>query len=249
MSFSGNSLIFNISSDWIPPFHLDSINLASCKLGRQFPKWLQTQKNYSQLYISKSGISDSIPYWFWDDLSPKIFSLDLSNNQIYGSIPNSPIEIAGYPAIGLISNELEGPIPLFLLKVGTLNLSTNGFSKLDSLCDITHDVQTSFLDISFNQLSGELPDCWTHFRSLEVLVLANKLFGQVPISIGSLTEIEALHLGNNFFTNEIPDSLKSCTKLTTFDVGETLSNLIILSLRSNRLSGNIPSHLCHLRHL
>ncbi|GMN68264.1 hypothetical protein TIFTF001_037324 [Ficus carica] len=202
LSFSGNSLIFNISSDWIPPFQLDSLNLASCKLGR-------------------------------------------------------------YPAIGLISNELEGPIPLFLLKVGTLNLSTNGFSKLDSLCDITHDVQTSFLDISFNQLSGEPPDCWTHFRSLKVLVLANnKLFGQIPISIGSLTEIEALHSGNNFFTNEIPDSLKNCTKLKTFDVGEnrlsgpiptwmgeTLSNLIVLSLRSNRLSGNIPSHLCHLRHL
>lgn len=122
---------------------------------------------------------------------------------------------------------------------------------------------TSFLDISFNQLSGELPDCWTHFRSLEVLVLAtNKLSGQIPISIGSLTEIEALHLGNIFFTNEIPDSLKSCTKLTTFDVGEnrlsgpkptwmgeTLSNLIVLSLRSNRLSGSIPSHLCPLRHL
>ena len=64
LSFSGKSLIFNISSNWIPPFQLDSINLASCKLGRQFSKWLETQKNYSQLYISNSGISDSIPYCF-----------------------------------------------------------------------------------------------------------------------------------------------------------------------------------------
>ena len=39
---SNTSLIFNISSDRIPPFQLSNINLQFCQLGPRFPKWLQT---------------------------------------------------------------------------------------------------------------------------------------------------------------------------------------------------------------
>ncbi|KAH7853061.1 hypothetical protein Vadar_032732 [Vaccinium darrowii] len=45
LDFSFNSLVFNISSNWIPPFQLDVIGLASCKLGPDFPKWLRNQNN------------------------------------------------------------------------------------------------------------------------------------------------------------------------------------------------------------
>ncbi|THG15572.1 hypothetical protein TEA_029679 [Camellia sinensis var. sinensis] len=67
--FSSNSLTFNFSSDWVPPFQLDTIMLSSCKLGPHFPKWLQTQNNLSELDISSNGISNVVPNWSWD-LSP-----------------------------------------------------------------------------------------------------------------------------------------------------------------------------------
>ena len=53
-------------------------------LDPRFPKWLQTQKNYVELDISNSQISDSIPDGFWN-LSSKLRSLDLSNNEIMGT--------------------------------------------------------------------------------------------------------------------------------------------------------------------
>ncbi|KAH7845177.1 hypothetical protein Vadar_010168 [Vaccinium darrowii] len=61
LDFSFNSLVFNISSNWIPPFQLDAIRLASCKLGPDFPEWLRNQNNCSQLDISGAGISDVVP--------------------------------------------------------------------------------------------------------------------------------------------------------------------------------------------
>ncbi|EXB38815.1 LRR receptor-like serine/threonine-protein kinase GSO1 [Morus notabilis] len=261
LSLSGNSMILNISSDWNPPFQLDSISLGSCKVGPRFPKWLQTQKNYSKLNISYAGISDSIPDWFWD-LSSEVYSIDLSHNQIHGTTPNSSIEFIGYPEIDLSSNKLEGSIPVFIFKAGAIDLSRNSFSKLDSIFQVSKDSLLTFLDISYNKLSGDLPDCWSNFKELSILVLANNKFsGKIPASIGSLTGIATLNLGNNYFTQELP-SLKSCKYLEAINVaenrlfgpiptwiGESLSSLVIISLRSNNFSGSIPSHLCHLSNL
>ncbi|KAK7825915.1 receptor-like protein eix2 [Quercus suber] len=47
-------------SDWVPPFQLNEIDLQFCRLGPQFPKWLQTQKNYYSLDISNSRILESL---------------------------------------------------------------------------------------------------------------------------------------------------------------------------------------------
>ncbi|XP_062088818.1 receptor-like protein EIX2 [Humulus lupulus] len=150
LGLSGNSLIWNITYDWISPFKLNRIGLHSCKLGPRFPKWLQTQKDYSYLSISNAGISDSIPNWLWD-ISSSCYSMDLSANQIHGTITDSSFKFMGYPYVNLSSNELEGSIPHFMFKVGALDLSMNRFSKLDSLCNVSIDTELTFLDISLNQ--------------------------------------------------------------------------------------------------
>jgi len=86
LDLSSNSLSLKFSPAWVPPFHLDTISLGSCKLGPAFPKWLQTQKNFSRLDMSGVGITDTIPNWFWD-LSSNIMILNLSRNHITGTIP------------------------------------------------------------------------------------------------------------------------------------------------------------------
>ncbi|XP_042479781.1 receptor-like protein EIX2 [Macadamia integrifolia] len=61
---SSTSLILKVSSDWIPPFQLQDIQMRSWHVGPQFPGWLQTQKSISYLDLSSTGISDEIPTWF-----------------------------------------------------------------------------------------------------------------------------------------------------------------------------------------
>ncbi|XP_060671968.1 receptor-like protein EIX2 [Ziziphus jujuba] len=261
---SNKLLIFNVSSAWVPPFKLQTISLSSCKLGPKFPNWLQTQVNYSVLKISNTGISDSIPIWFWNT-STEFHIMNASNNQISGRIPNlSILKWGDIHEVDFSSNRLEGAIPMFLFKVTGLYLSRNKFSNLNYLCDVKGLANMVFLDISFNQLSGTLPDCWSSLYSLAVLNLAHNynLSGKLPTSIGTLLSIQALHLGNNNFTGGLPSSWKNCSRLVAFDVGEnnllgpipswigeSLTKLAILVLRANHFNGSIPSNICHLQSL
>ena len=262
LDLSNTSLVFNFSSDWVPPFQLEKIALWSCQLGPQFPKWLQTQKNCIWLDISNSGISDSLfnSYWIF---SPRLIYMNMSHNQISGHIPNLSLEFSSRPTIDLSSNKLEGEIPSFLFKVTHLDISNNLFSEPALFLCTTNNRNLSILDLSNNQLLGELPNCWMHFEGLKILNLANNRFhGKIPNSIGSLLGIEILDLGNNSFTGELPSSLKNCTKLKFVNLrdnklsgkipmwlGSSHPDLVVLFLRSNHFFGSIPSHLCHLTHL
>ncbi|XP_060960745.1 receptor-like protein EIX2 [Cannabis sativa] len=263
-------LAMNISFDWIPPFQLFYVHLGSCKLGPHFPKWIQTQNKYFELNVSNSGILGSVPDWLWD-FNPYLSLLDLSNNKINGSFHDFEQGIniswddrSHFPDIDLSSNQFEGSIPRFLLQIATsLNLFNNNFSQLNSLCNITDSNHLIFLDVSYNKLSGELPDCWSQAHSLRILVLANnELSGKIPNSIGFINTINILHLGKNNLNSELPSSMKNCTELVIFDVGEnklmgpipawigtSLTKLRILSARSNNFNGSIPLQLCHLEDL
>ncbi|KAM0052954.1 putative non-specific serine/threonine protein kinase [Helianthus debilis subsp. tardiflorus] len=256
LDLSHNSLALEIDHDWSPTFSLDVMSFSSCKLGPSFPIWLQTQKNFSILDISAAQINDSVPDWFWDQLTPNLRYLNLSSNQIYGLVPD--LMYGNQPYIDLRSNNFYGPVPLFPSNTQTLVLRNNMFSgSVSFLCNFT----TIFrLDLSNNQLSGELPDCWINLTNFYYLNLENnKLSGRIPTSMGSLTYLQMLSLRGNNLTGELPSSLKNCTMLTLLDVGEnslsgriptwigkSLTELRVLSLTSNGFHGTMPTSLCRL---
>ncbi|XP_027923983.1 receptor-like protein EIX2 [Vigna unguiculata] len=258
---SHNSLSLKFVSNWIPPFQLNYLELASCKLGKTFPSWLQTQSSLFSLDISENGISDSVPEWFWNKMQT-IYYLDMSHNNFIGSIPNMQLKLLSRPSINLNSNKFEGKVPLFLLQASELLLSSNNFSDLSSfLCGNVTAANLATLDLSYNQIKGKLPDCWKSVDQLLFLDLSsNELTGNIPISMGTLVKLEAFVLRNNSLMGELPSSLKNCNNLIMLDVsenmlsgpipswiGESMQQLIILIMRGNHLSGNIPLHLCYLK--
>ena len=261
LDLSSNSLALELSPEWTPPFQVGYLGLLSCKMGPNFPGWLQTQKDLFSLDISNSSISDVIPSWFWN-LTSKLIKLRIANNQIRGRVPSLRMETAA--VIDLSLNRFEGPIPSLPSGVRVLSLSKNLFSgSISLLCTIV-DGALSYLDLSDNLLSGALPDCWQQWRDqLQILNLANNNFsGKLPYSLGSLVALQTLHLYNNGFLGELPSSLMNCTKLRLVDmgknrfsgeiptwIGERLSDLVVLSLRSNEFHGSISSDICLLKEL
>ncbi|PWA41729.1 Leucine-rich repeat-containing protein [Artemisia annua] len=259
LDLSYNSLVINISAQWSPSFQLDIISLSSCKLGDSFPGWLRTQKNFSVLDVSNTGIIDSIPSWFWESLNQGIRYLNLSSNQIHGTVPD--LMSGNLPIIDMSSNNFTGYIPLFPLDTVTLMLNDNMFSgSISSLCNLTI---LSHLDLSKNKLSGKLPDCWKNFDRMTILNLEfNEFTGSIPDSIGALVYVSMMSMRSNSLTGELPLSLNNCTSLRLLDLGEnqlagkipewfgeSLSTLVVLSLPSNQFNETLPTNLCSLDRL
>ncbi|CAO2838707.1 unnamed protein product [Amaranthus hypochondriacus] len=257
LDMSFNSFTFNLNSDWVPPFRLQTIGLASCKLGPRFPKWLRTQRDYSRLDVSNTGISDTIPYWFWNLSSTATF-IGMSHNGLHGILPNSSIGFSENPAIDLSSNHLKGTIPNFFANTIYLNLSRNSFSG--SISFLCHSATFRLgLDLSHNFLFGKLPDCWTG-NYISVLDLSSNNFsGNFPSSFGSLNGLIFLHLKDNKFSGKLPLSFSNLAQLKSLDLGDNsfngeiptwighkLHNLKVLSLRNNFFSGRLPLQLCKL---
>ncbi|WVZ13979.1 hypothetical protein V8G54_011545, partial [Vigna mungo] len=137
----------------------------------------------------------------------------------------------------------------------------NKFS--DFSCGNVTTTNLATLDLSNNQIKGQLPDCWKSTNRLWFLDLSsNELSGKHPISMGSLVNLEALVLRNNSLMGELPPSLKNCKNLIMLDasenmlsgpmpswVEESMKQLIILIMRGNNFSGKIPLHLCYLKRI
>ncbi|XP_028791149.1 receptor-like protein EIX2 [Neltuma alba] len=261
LDLSDNFLTLKFSTDWIPPFQLQRLWLWQCKLGPGFPRWLRTQNNLQVLSIHDAEINDSIPEWFWR-LVKGARRLQIESSNLIGVIPDLQIEFDVYD-ISLASNQIRGSVPPFLLKSRFLDISKNLISKFVHSCAKGRSAiveNLAALNLSSNNLSGELLGCWDHFKSLQILDLSNnQLSGRIPNSMGSLSQLKQLVLQHNCFTGGLP-SFKNATKLRMLDLGENnlsgpippswtrdnLKELETVSLRMNKLDGKLPLHLCYL---
>ena len=261
LKMSSTSLTFKVNSNWVPPFQLEEMWMSSSQMGPKFPTWLQTQTSLRYLDISKSGIVDIAPTWFWKWAS-HLRWIDLSDNQISGDLSGLWLNNT---LIHLNSNCFTGLLPALSPNVTVLNMANNSFSGPIShfLCQKWNGrSKLEALDLSNNDLSGELPLCWKSWQSLTNVNLGNNNFsGKIPDSVGSLFSLKALHLQNNGLSGSIPSSLRDCTSLGLLDlsgnkllgnipnwIGE-LTALKALCLRSNKFIGEIPSQICQLSSL
>ncbi|XP_020999686.2 receptor-like protein EIX2 [Arachis duranensis] len=273
LDLSGNQLRGKIPDNIRLPSQLKALSISWNSIEGGIPKSFGNTCSLASLDLSHNTLTAELPvaiqhlsgciYICWA-LSTRLVSMNISYNNLSGVIPDFPLRFTEYPSISLAVNHFEGPIPPFLRRAQSLDLSSNKFSDL-ALFVCTNDTAERLgqLDISNNIFSGQIPNCWSNFKSLAYIdVSSNNFSGQVPSSMGLVVKLHVLILRNNSFTGGLPISLKNCTNLVMLDagdnrlsgiippwIGSSLQQLEMLSLRENLLSGSVPSAFCSLTSL
>ncbi|XP_060971445.1 MDIS1-interacting receptor like kinase 2-like [Cannabis sativa] len=195
--------------------------------------------NLVRLQLVGHGLIDNIPS---DQISTlhKLTYLDLSFNEINGSIPEGIWSLKKLETLNLGRNKIVSSIP----------------------CSLVHLTNLVSLSLDSNLISGSIPVEIGYLKSLEQLNLSdNKLRGSIPSNIGLLTNLKSLSLGSNQISGSIPLELRNLSKLEHLFLGDNnitgeipsfishLTNLISLDLSSNMIYGCLFSELNQLTQL
>ncbi|KAE8678131.1 H/ACA ribonucleoprotein complex subunit 1-like protein 1 [Hibiscus syriacus] len=223
------------------------LSLSQNSFSGPLPENFSNLSMLEHLDLHDNNISGEFPAFFSLVFSLKL--LNLRNNSIDGSISNDLSSLSGLRILNLSNNNLKGEIPqilgnltgmidtpdvpvtlseIFNFPVEIHDLIVNWKKSKQGLSIRNNDINT-FLDLSKNQLSGEIPHSLGGLKSLKLLNLSlNELSGKIPVSFGNLKSLETLDLSHNDLNGEIPGTFSE------------LQQLGYLDLSKNELGGKIP---------
>ncbi|XP_023925855.1 receptor-like protein 7 [Quercus suber] len=208
LDLSYNSLLIEYngtSSSLSSLFQVIELKLASCKL-KIFPDFLINLSNLTTLDLSNNQIHGEIPNWIWK--FNKLTHLDLSFNQLVMKREGPLLSLSSLTTLNFLdlhSNQLEGKLPVLPPYATYLDFSINNFN--------------SVIPASIGDSLGV-----AYFFSIS----SNKFHGDIPQSLCYATYLQVLNLSNNTLNGTIPQCLIEMSK-----------NLGVLDVRRNKLSGTI----------
>ncbi|KAM3754644.1 hypothetical protein ACB098_03G181700 [Castanea mollissima] len=252
LDLSGNKVFVsktNINST-LPKFSY--LLMSSCNL-TEFPDFLKAQNELQSLDLSNNNIEGKIPKWFWNVGKETLVSLNLSFN-LLSKFEQPPVVLPrkNMYILDLSSNMFQESFPIPPLFTSYFFASKNNFtgSIPPMICKV-HTLEV--LDVSNNQLTGQIPQCLLNLSSsLVVLAMRNNHFqGNLPETFINGCSLRTLDLNHNRIEGKIPRSLVKCQMLEVLNLGnnklndafpfwlESLPELKILVLRGNGFYGPI----------
>ncbi|MED6171845.1 hypothetical protein PIB30_044566 [Stylosanthes scabra] len=260
VSLSNNHLEGNIPTEF--GRELSALDLSGNNFSGPVPSFEHSV--LSVIFLGNNRLS-SLPGRMFSENNNDVVILDLSNNEISGTIEDIISNIVVLNILILKGNKLTGTIP-------------------KELCNLSEVL--SLVDFSHNSLSGPIPKClgkitfdtpdypdfmlnWPNvmdqvryppsivlrrvnfttkgrtynyqgiiFAYMTGLDLSrNKLGGEIPAELGNMTLIRAINLSYNDITGHIPSTLSNLKQIESLD------------LSFNKLSGIIPPQFTKLTSL
>ncbi|CAL5397906.1 unnamed protein product [Camellia sinensis] len=245
---------------------LVTLDLSDNHLNGTIPRWIGSLHVLSILLLKFNIFEGEIPIQLCQ--LKQLSILDLSENNFFGSIPPCFREIpfetthekssleTGYQMGGISTFSLwsfvEGSKSLgehYMMDVG---YGTIIFHSLDVQQKVELTTKhgsyaykgnildyMSGVDLSCNQLTGEIPLEMGNLSNIRVLNLShNNLFGSIPSTFSQLKQIESLDLSYNRLNGKIPSQLIELDKLEVFSVA--YNNLSESSYEGNLFLCGLP---------
>ncbi|XP_068639537.1 receptor-like protein EIX1 [Aristolochia californica] len=180
------------------------VDISNNKFSGPLPQHMsQAFPSLKFFYASNNQISGTIPISIGE---MDLMLLDLSKNNLRGSIPPTIGNCRQLIVLDLSENFLQGEIPE---TIGSLN-------------------SLKYLHMEKNNLSGQIPYSIYNSSNLETIDLGeNRLFGNIPASIGNFSRLRKLRLRSNLLSGKIPPQLAQAQSLHVLDLAHNnLTGLI-----------------------
>ncbi|XP_017620687.1 receptor-like protein 35 [Gossypium arboreum] len=200
-----------------------NFHFSSCNM-QCFPSFLNASKSLQVLDLSNNQIHGSITKWEaegWEGLD----TLNLSMNFITTAeqIPGKHMFI-----LDIRFNSLQGPLPTPPQLGRTIPDCFGTFS------DQLSAVVLGTLNLNGNQLEGSIPPSLKNYHNLEVFDLGNNNINDTfPYWLGTLPRLQVLVLRSNRFHGEMQN----------FNGTFSFSSLRMIDLSRNGFTGHIPPEL------
>ncbi|XP_022764322.1 LRR receptor-like serine/threonine-protein kinase FLS2 [Durio zibethinus] len=247
IEFCNNNFSGEIPSSMGALTSLQSLHLRNNNLVDVVPSSLRNCTELLTVDLGANHLSGEIPPWMGESLS-KLIIISLQTNRFHGPIPEEFCALSRLQILDLSHNNLSGKIPSCIRNLsamvsrntsdGKISYKTSKGCFFDSMVLVMKGMVLNYsttlkliklVDLSGNNLSGEIPEEVTSLIGLTSLNLSNnRLVGRIPDNIGDMVLLECVDLSTNNLSGEIPKSMAE------------LSFLSYLNLSNNKLTGKIP---------
>nr|CAB3468420.1 unnamed protein product [Digitaria exilis] len=159
----------------------------------------------------------------------KLTILTMDEMFLTGEIPEAFGNLTELTVLSMSWNELTGSIPAWVWHHRKLEYADLSYNCLSG--ELTRNITA--IDLSTNQLTGEIPPGFGNLKNLKKMYLYNnQLTGPIPASIGMLPRLYDLWVSGNQLSGELPQELGKHSPLG------------IITVYDNNISGPLPKTLC-----
>ncbi|KAJ0601751.1 putative protein kinase RLK-Pelle-LRR-XI-1 family [Helianthus annuus] len=205
---SGNHFSGNLPV-WLTKLsHLEYLDLSYNNFSGELPVSLANLTHLTDLYLSNNKLTGPIPPSYGSIVN--LTRLDLSTNQLNASIPNQITHLQNLRSLNLGDNNFDGPIPSNSSNLGQLKFLNLGMNSINGPIppDIANLINLEHLDLNHNSLVGQIHGNLSRLSYLDIS--SNQLSGN--LSFQNPCNLQHLDLSMNQMTGPIT-SLLVCNHL------------------------------------
>ncbi|XP_058109124.1 probable LRR receptor-like serine/threonine-protein kinase At3g47570 [Magnolia sinica] len=266
IDLSANSFHGRIPEEISRLFRLRYLGLTNNTFTGEIPVNLTHCLKLQVLDLSGNQLTGRIPTEL-GSLS-KLTNLSLRRNNLTGSIPPSLGNLSSLTYLYLSINSLDGNIPSDLGRLVRLTILVIRENELSGMIppQLYNLSSIKILDVGGNRFHGNIPPNLglTLPNLQELYVRANQFTGTIPVSLSNASGLLNIHLSENGFIGSVPMNFGSLKGLHTLafwgnelGIGKArdlnflssltnCSNLQVLDISKNRLSGVLPDSMANL---